>query len=92
VRAYLLSPEAVRDLDSIQIYLRERAGIRVARYVIRELRAGIRFIARNPDSGHLRQDLTGEPVKFWSVFSYLVGTIPRKDLWRSYVYYTQNGT
>ena len=72
MRAFLLSPEAERDLDVIQMYLPKGAGIRIARHVIRELRAGIRFVARNPDAGHLRQDLTEEPVKFWPVFSYLI--------------------
>jgi toxin ParE1/3/4 len=72
VKAFTLSKEAERDLDSIARYLREKAGIRVARHVLRELRSGIRFIAKNPDSGHFRQDLTADAVKFWSVFSYLI--------------------
>jgi plasmid stabilization system protein ParE len=38
---FILSREAERDLDFIQTYLRQKAGVRVARYVIRELRTGI---------------------------------------------------
>jgi antitoxin ParD1/3/4/toxin ParE1/3/4 len=30
------------------------------------------LLASNPESGHLRQDLTPLPVKFWPVFSYLI--------------------
>jgi antitoxin ParD1/3/4/toxin ParE1/3/4 len=30
------------------------------------------FLAANPDIGHLRADLTGEKLKFWQVFSYLI--------------------
>jgi plasmid stabilization system protein ParE len=29
-------------------------------------------LAENPGIGHTRQDLTDRPVKFWSVYSYLV--------------------
>jgi plasmid stabilization system protein ParE len=50
MKAFILSPEAERDLDLIATYLRTRAGVRVARRVVRELRMGVRFIAKNPDS------------------------------------------
>jgi len=30
------------------------------------------LLASHPEAGHLRQDLTSLPVKFWSVFSYLI--------------------
>ncbi len=30
------------------------------------------FLGNTPGAGHLREDLTDEPVKFWSVFSYLI--------------------
>jgi len=46
--------------------------LRITRHVMRELRAGIRFIAKNPEAGHVREDLTAESVKFWPVFSYLI--------------------
>jgi toxin ParE1/3/4 len=72
VRAFILSPEAERDLDIIKSYLLQQAGVRRARYVMRELWAGIRLVAKNPEVGHVREDLTDDPVKFWSVFSYLI--------------------
>jgi toxin ParE1/3/4 len=78
MKAFILSPEAERDLDNIKNYLLEQAGVRMSRYVIRELRAGIRFVAKNPEAGHVREGLTGEPVKFWSVFSYLIVYDPAK--------------
>jgi toxin ParE1/3/4 len=52
--------------------------VRVARYVVRELREGIRFIARNPEAGHFRDDLTDQRVRFWAVFSYLIVYDPAK--------------
>jgi toxin ParE1/3/4 len=72
VKAFILAPEAERDLDIIRSYLLEHAGIRMTRYVMRELRAGIRLVAKNPEAGHVREDLTADRVKFWSVFSYLI--------------------
>ena len=30
------------------------------------------LLAERPSIGHSRQDLTDRPLKFWSVFSYLV--------------------
>jgi toxin ParE1/3/4 len=72
MKAFVLSPEAERDLDIIKSYLLNRAGVRITRYVIRELRNGIRFVAKNPTAGHLRPELTSKPMKFWAVFSYLI--------------------
>lgn len=69
---YILSPEAVEDIGEIRSYLLEEATVSVARYVLRELRKHIEFLAKNPGSGHLRKDLTEQPVKFWPVFSYLI--------------------
>ena len=71
-RRYKLSKEAEKDLDSIKSYLLEEAGGRVARYVLKELKEGMQFISDAPDAGHMREDLTDTPVKFWPVFSYLI--------------------
>ncbi len=71
-RRYLLSEPAAHDLDLIKSYLVEHAGVSVARHVLREIRSAVQFLAANPGVGHLRDDLTDQPVKFWPVFSYLV--------------------
>jgi toxin ParE1/3/4 len=39
---------------------------------LQEIRAAFRLLASRPEAGHLRQDLTPLPVKFWPVFSYLI--------------------
>lgn len=70
MKAFILSPEAERDLDIVKSYLLEEAGLRITRRVMRQLREGMRLIGRNPGLGHLREDLTEEPVRFWAVFSY----------------------
>jgi plasmid stabilization system protein ParE len=72
VTRYLLSPEAKEDLGEIRGYLVSQGGKRLARYVLQEITAAFRLLASHPEAGHLRQDLTPLPVKFWSVFSYLI--------------------
>jgi antitoxin ParD1/3/4/toxin ParE1/3/4 len=39
---------------------------------LREFTAAFRLLAAHPDIGHFRRDLTPLPVKFWTIFSYLV--------------------
>ncbi|HTO78495.1 MAG TPA: type II toxin-antitoxin system RelE/ParE family toxin [Methylocystis sp.] len=69
---YRLSPEAEKDLKSIRLYLTRNGGVRVARYVLREIRRSMRLLAESPGLGHRRSDLAEAQVKFWSVFSYLI--------------------
>lgn len=73
---YILSPEAKEDLRDIRGYLVSQGGKRLARYVLHEITAAFRLLASHPEAGHLRQDLTPLPVKFWSVFSYLIAYDP----------------
>lgn len=73
---YVLSPEAQQDLQEIRAYYLTQANARVARYVIDEITRAFRFLAATPGAGHVRPDLTPEPVKFWSVFSYLIAYDP----------------
>jgi toxin ParE1/3/4 len=72
VPRYILSPEAKEDVREIREYLVSQGGRRLARYVLQEIRAAFRLLASRPEAGHLRQDLTPLPVKFWPVFSYLI--------------------
>lgn len=71
-KGYILSPEAQRDIQAIRAYYLDEAGAKVARYVLREIALGFRIPASTPGVGHIRDDLTDEPVKFWPVFSYLI--------------------
>jgi plasmid stabilization system protein ParE len=72
VPRYIISPEAKEDLQEIRSYLVSQGGQRLARYVLHEITAAMRLLALHPGAGHLRRDLTPLPVKFWSVFSYLI--------------------
>jgi toxin ParE1/3/4 len=69
---YILSPQAVDDLEVIKDYLVVNGGAAVARLVLRDLREAMRFLAGTPGAGHSRHDLTDQAVKFWAVFSYLI--------------------
>ena len=72
MKRYRLSPETQGDLADIKQYLTREGGVRIARYVIAEIRRGLQFLAATPGAGHSRDDLTDEPVKFWPAFSYLI--------------------
>ena len=39
---------------------------------LKKIRDALEFLSRNPGVGHIREDLTNEPVKFWSVVPYLI--------------------
>ena len=75
---YLLTQDAERDLDEIKAYLVRRGGKRLAQYVLRKLRDAFRFLAETPVAGHRREDLIDAPLKFWTVFSYLIAYDPAK--------------
>lgn len=69
---YVLSPEARDDIREIRDYLVRQDGRPLARYVLHEITDALRLLASRPGIGHLRQDLTPLPVKFWPVLSYLI--------------------
>jgi antitoxin ParD1/3/4/toxin ParE1/3/4 len=71
-RRYVLAPEAAFDLVQIWRYLKKEAGIEVADRVESAIRDKIIFLAKFPGGGHSRKDLTDEPVKFFTVYSYLI--------------------
>lgn len=72
MRRYLLTDEAKGDLSEIRSYLKREAGPHVAKSVLKKLREAFLLLGRTPGIGHIRDDLTEEPLKFWAVFSYLI--------------------
>lgn len=67
----LLSPEALNDLDEIWIFIAEN-DVAAADRNEQTLRSAITLLAGRPGIGHLRQDLTDQPVRFWPVDDYLI--------------------
>jgi plasmid stabilization system protein ParE len=72
IRRYVLAPEAAHDLVQIWRYIKKNASIEMADRVESVIREKIVYLAGRPGGGHWRKDLTDEPVKFFSVYSYLI--------------------
>ena len=70
-RSYQLTPEARRQVDAIGDFIAEDS-LDAAFRVYDALEDAFALLAENPGIGHTREDLTDRPVKFWTVFSYLV--------------------
>jgi toxin ParE1/3/4 len=73
---YVLAPEAAQDIFEIWLYIREHSSTEVAAEVESAILDTIALLAANPGIGHFREDLTGQRVKFFRVYSYLIGYRP----------------
>lgn len=71
MRPYRLTPAAVQDLESIYEYSARR-NLSAAGRLLEQFVTAFRQLAEQPGRGHLRDDLTHEPVRFWRVGAYLV--------------------
>ena len=68
---FVLTSLAREDLDEIYEYVR-KDNPDAALKVLNNLRNAMRNLAEMPVMGHLRRDLSDEPFRFWSVYSYLI--------------------
>jgi toxin ParE1/3/4 len=68
---YVLTPEAQANVDEIGAYIAQHS-VDAALKVYDALEEAFELLAERPGIGHLRQGLTNRPLKFWSVYSYLV--------------------
>ncbi len=66
---HFYSPEARLDLLEIWEYI-ARDNVSAADKVEQEIEQAVSMLARNPELGHLRRDLTSKAVRFWPVYSY----------------------
>jgi plasmid stabilization system protein ParE len=71
VKRFVLSPAATADIEQIEAFLDEHAP-HATDAVLDSLRDAMRRVAARPGIGHLREDLTEEPLRFLPVWSYLV--------------------
>jgi antitoxin ParD1/3/4 len=69
---YVLAPEAALDLVQIWRYIKKNVSLEMAERVESVIREKIVYLAGRPGGGHWRKDLTDQPVKFFSVYSYLI--------------------
>ena len=72
MKRYIIAPEAGEDIKAIKAYLKREAGLSVANSTLKKIRDAFELLRRTPGLGHIREDLTDEPVKFWPVFPYLI--------------------
>lgn len=72
MKRFFLTRPAERDLDLIKAYLIEKAGPKVTRRVIKDIRSGLILLGSEPGVGHVREDFTDRSLKFWPVYSYLI--------------------
>lgn len=70
-RRYSLTPAARADLVDIDDYIRKDSA-EAAERVRARLRQAMRKLAEYPGMGHLREDLADEPLRFWTLYSYLI--------------------
>jgi plasmid stabilization system protein ParE len=75
VSGYALHPGAFTDLDDIREYI-ARNSADAADRVIPEIFDAVRAVVLFPQQGHRRPDLTSRPLRFTSVYEYLIAYAP----------------
>lgn len=79
---YRLTPHAQQNVEEICAFIAEDS-VDSALRVFDMLERAFEGLATTPGMGHTREDLTDRPVKFWSVYSYLVVYDPASSRSRS---------
>jgi len=71
MKRFILTPRAKRDVNEIWDYI---AGdsIEAADRVLKALEHAMRMLARNPGTGHWREELADTRHRFFPVYSYLI--------------------
>lgn len=78
---YGFHPEARADLEDIWEYI-VSDNLDAADRVIAEILAAIRALVPFPSQGHLRPDLTSQPLRFIQLHKYLIAYAPdQSPLW-----------
>ena len=68
---YLLTQPALADLEQILEHIAEDRPSAVRR-VGQRFASTFKALARSPERGHVREDLTPRSVRFWPLYNYLV--------------------
>ena len=74
---YVLAPQAALDLLEIWRYIKERSSIAMADRVESVILEKLALLAKSPEAGHRRKNLTDEDVKFFPAYSYLIVYRPK---------------
>jgi antitoxin ParD1/3/4/toxin ParE1/3/4 len=71
-RRFILAPRRRRDLVQIWRHIKSESSRETADRVESAIRGNFIYLADFPHAGPRRRDLTDAPVRFFSVYSYLV--------------------
>jgi plasmid stabilization system protein ParE len=71
-KRFVLASLAALHLLEIWAYIKDQASVTTADQVELAIREKITFLADSPEAGYYPKDLTGEDVKFFPVYSYLI--------------------
>ena len=72
MRRPTIAPAAKQDIKDIRAYLRRAAGPSVEKLLYGKLKEAVGLIGRHPGIGHLREDFTRSPLRYWLVYSYFI--------------------
>jgi len=75
VSGFVVTPAARSDLQEISDFIAQDNPGAAAR-VRKKLREAMRQLGQQPGLGHRREDLAAIPLRFWSVYSYLIVYLP----------------
>jgi antitoxin ParD1/3/4 len=66
MRTYVFTPEAEDDLFGIWSHIAQD-NLEAANRVETQIYMACEFLSSKPQAGHVRQDLTALPVRFWTL-------------------------
>lgn len=69
---YRLTATAVRDLESALEFVAHRDGLMRASKLLEAFSTAFQRLAERPGLGRVRAELTGESVRWWTVFDWLL--------------------
>ena len=83
---YAFHPDALADLDEIWEYIAEN-NVDAADRVLADIHSTLTTLARSPQIGHGRPDLTTRPLRFHVAREYLIAYAPARSrfgFWRCF--------
>jgi plasmid stabilization system protein ParE len=82
MKGFVLTPPAQQDLAEIKRFLRDSSGPEIARSVLNNFRRALALVDRSLGLGHVREDLTNQPLRFWPIY-YHPGKDHRCSSWEA---------
>ena len=74
--SFVLTEDALEDLDRIWQFIAGEAGTLIADRVEMRFLEACRMLSENPRAGHPRLDYTDRGLLFWAVYDYLIAYLP----------------